>query len=86
MLLQDQVFPRSRVLVGYVLQQLPSPRSKSCGTRGYAIAAHQLGKCYRDGVGVQRDDAKAAERFRRSAVQGSDCSEYALGKLLRRGH
>lgn len=49
---------------------------------GYAIAAHQLGKCYRDGVGVQRDDAKAAEWFRRSAVQGNDCSEYALGKLL----
>ena len=49
---------------------------------GYSIAAHQLGKCYRDGVGVQRDAEKAVEWFRRSAAHGNDCSEYALGKLL----
>ena len=49
---------------------------------GYAIAAHQLGKCYRDGVGVQHDTARAVEWFQRSAAHGNDCSEYALGKLL----
>ena len=49
---------------------------------GYSIAAHQLGKCCRDGVGVQRDVEKAVEWFRRSAAHGNDCSEYALGKLL----
>ena len=49
---------------------------------GYAVAAHQLGKCCRDGVGVQRDVEKAVEWFRRSAAHGNDCSEYALGKLL----
>ena len=49
---------------------------------GYAIAAHQLGKCCRDGVGVTRNAEKAVEWFRRCAEQGFDCSEYALGKLL----
>ena len=49
---------------------------------GYAIAAHQLGKCCRDGIGVHRNTEKAVEWFRRSAAHGNDCSEYALGKLL----
>ena len=49
---------------------------------GYAIAAHQLGKCHRDGIGVPRDTEKDVEWFRRAAVRGIDCSQYALGKLL----
>ena len=49
---------------------------------GCAIAAHQLGKCHRDGMGVSRDTEKAVEWFRRAAVRGIDCSQYALGKLL----
>ena len=49
---------------------------------GYAIAAHQLGKCYRDGVGAERDAEAAVTWFRRCAEHGYDCSEYALGKLL----
>ena len=48
----------------------------------YTIAAHQLGKAYRDGLGADRDTAKAVEWFRRSAERGNDCSAYALGKLL----
>ena len=49
---------------------------------GYSIAAHQLGKAYRDGHGADRDTEKATEWFRRSAERGNDCSAYALGKLL----
>jgi hypothetical protein len=46
------------------------------------MAAHQLGKCWRDGLGVLPDDEKAELWFRRSAEAGNDCSQYALGKLL----
>ena len=49
---------------------------------GFTAAAHQLGKCWRDGIGVLPDDEKAELWFRRSAEAGNDFSQYALGKLL----
>ena len=49
---------------------------------GYTVAAHQLGKFYRDDLSTLRDHAKAEQWFRRSAEGGNDFSEYALGKLL----
>jgi TPR repeat protein len=49
---------------------------------GYTIAAHQLGKLYRDGIFVLPNMEEAAIWFQRSAESGNDCSAYALGKLL----
>ena len=49
---------------------------------GLTVAAHQLGKCWRDGLGVIPDDEKAEAWFKRSADAGNDFSQYALGKLL----
>ena len=49
---------------------------------GFTVAAHQLGKCWRDGLGVLPDDDRAELWFRRSAEAGNDFSQYALGKLL----
>lgn len=49
---------------------------------GLTVAAHQLGKVYRDGIYVQQDADTAAQWFRRSADAGNNYSEYALGKLL----
>lgn len=49
---------------------------------GLTVAAHQLGKCYRDGLGVIPDDEKAEEWLFLSAEKGNDYSQYALGKLL----
>ena len=49
---------------------------------GFTVAAHQLGKCWRDGLGVMPDDEKAETWFRKSAGAGNDFSQYALGKLL----
>ena len=46
------------------------------------MAAHQLGKCYRDGLGVIPDDKQAEVWFLRSAQAGNDYSQYALGKFL----
>ena len=41
---------------------------------GYTIAAHQLGKVYRDGLGVAADWVKAEGWFRKSAERGTVCS------------
>ena len=49
---------------------------------GFTAAAHQLGKCWRDGMGVLPDDEQAELWFRRAAEAGHDFSQYALGKLL----
>ena len=49
---------------------------------GYTVAAHQLGKFYRDDLSTMRDHEKAEKWFRLSAVSGNIFSEYALGKLL----
>ena len=49
---------------------------------GFTVAAHQLGKCWRDGMGVLPDDEQAELWFRRAAEADHDFSQYALGKLL----
>ena len=49
---------------------------------GLTVAAHQLGKCYRDGVGILMDDRQAEMWFRLAADAGYDFSQYALGKLF----
>ena len=49
---------------------------------GFTMAAHLLGKCWRDGMGVLPDDEQAELWFRRGAEAGHDFSQYALGKLL----
>lgn len=49
---------------------------------GYPVAAHLLGKLYRDGVFVQQNLDVAEHWFRCSAIAGNDYSQYALGKLL----
>ena len=51
---------------------------------GFTVAAHQLGKCWRDGMGVLPDNKRAELWFRRAAEAGHDFSQYALGKLLQR--
>ena len=49
---------------------------------GFPLAAYQLGKCWRDGMGVLPDDEQAELWFRRAADTGYDFAQYALGKLL----
>ena len=49
---------------------------------GYTIAAHHLGKAYRDGLGISTDRKAAAEWFQKTAEAGNTCSAYALSKLL----
>ena len=49
---------------------------------GFPAAAHQLGKCWWDGLGVFPDDEQAELWFRRGAEAGCEFSQYALGRLL----
>ena len=49
---------------------------------GFTVAAHLLGRCWRDGMGVLPDDEQAELWFHRAAEATHDFSQYALGKLL----
>lgn len=49
---------------------------------GFPAAAHQLGRCWRDGLGVLPDDEQAQLWFRWGAEVGYAFSRYALGRLL----
>ena len=49
---------------------------------GNPYAQHLLGKLYRDGTVVIPDAEKARDWFQRSAEQGLNVAQYALGKLL----
>lgn len=50
--------------------------------KGFWAAAHLLGKVYRDGACVQKDQGAAEWWLCKAAMSGSDASEYALGRLL----
>ena len=74
-----------------VLDDYENPEAEKAGQvqvleqlwqRGFSLAAYQLGKCWRDGMGVLPDDAQAELWFRRAADAGYDFAQYALGKLL----
>ena len=49
---------------------------------GFTMAAHHLGRAWRDGLGVLPDDEEAKYWFRQSAEAGAASSQYALGTLL----
>ena len=49
---------------------------------GFTMAAHHLGRAWRDGLGVLPDDEEAEFWFRQSAEAGVARSQYALATLL----
>ncbi|MGH8460266.1 MAG: tetratricopeptide repeat protein [Stenotrophobium sp.] len=53
--------------------------------QGNAQAQFNLGVIYDKGLGVQQDDAEAAQWFRESAGQGDANAQYALGVLYADG-
>ena len=49
---------------------------------GFAMAAHHLGRAWRDGLGVLPDDEESKFWFQQSAEVGNNYSQYTLGTLL----
>ena len=50
------------------------------------IAAHaNLGRMYAEGLGIERDDERAAELFRWAADKGDATSQYNLGRMYQEG-
>ena len=51
----------------------------------YAKAQYAVGKCYKDGKGVDKDRAKAVSWFSKAAQQGNSDAQYHLGKSYLKG-
>ena len=46
---------------------------------------YAVGKCYKDGKGVQKDRKKAVEHFAKAARLGNADAQYQLGKAYLKG-
>ena len=51
----------------------------------YAKAQYAVGKCYKDGRGVEKDRKKAVAWFSKAAKQDNADGQYALGKSYLKG-
>lgn len=58
---------------------------KAEAENGNANAQAYLGYCYREGVGVVRDDVEAVKWFRKAAEQNNADAQYNLGVCYRDG-
>lgn len=52
---------------------------------GYPNSEYTLGKLYAEGVGVERDERRAAELFLSASIKGFAKAQYNLGKVYRDG-
>lgn len=65
--------------------QLNAGLIKPCAENGDAKAQLMLGKIFYSGLGVNKDDHKAAKWFRKAADQGLADAQYQLGLLYVEG-
>ena len=63
----------------------PADEIRKAAEQGDAVAQSLLGLMYRDGEGVTRDLAEAAQWFRKAAEQGNSGAQYVLGVMYADG-
>jgi TPR repeat protein len=52
---------------------------------GYANSEYTLGKLYAEGVGIEKDERRAAELYLSASIKGFARAQYNLGKVYRDG-
>ena len=58
---------------------------QAAAAKGEAKAQYELARCYARGIGVEKDDAKAAQYLRQSADQGNAEAQIVLGAFYGEG-
>ena len=54
--------------------------------QGHAFAQYALGKCYKNGIGLEKDNQKAIEKYQDAAKQGLSKAQYtALASFIKAG-
>src|SRR5437660_956777 len=62
-----------------VLDRVHSRTHQKAAEQGYANAQYNLGWCYDNGTGVEKDEQKAVEWYQKAAEQGYANAQYNLG-------
>src|SRR6266540_1931365 len=47
--------------------------------KGHKIAQYNLGRCYQNGMGIEKDEIKAFEYYKKSAEKGYVEAQFQLG-------
>lgn len=86
----DAVAAQEPTIYGKFTTKGPTPEEKFSGLKrkaesGDAKSQMGLARMYYNGDGVTKDDAKAAEWYRKSAEQGNAFSQYKLGAMYDKG-
>ena len=58
---------------------------RAAAEQGYVLAQVEIAVCYYEGRGVEIDDAKAFEWFRKAALQGDADSQFNVGRMFEYG-
>ena len=58
---------------------------RSAAEHGHVGAQVNLGRMYRDGRGVARDDSEAVRWYRQAADEGHPFAQYNLGRMYEEG-
>ena len=61
------------------------PKLNAAANKGYKKAQYKLGKCYKEGYGVEKDRKKATQLFMKAAQQGYAKAEYEVAKAYLKG-
>jgi TPR repeat protein len=61
------------------------PKLNAAANKGYKKAQYKLGKCYKEGHGVEKDRKKATQLFMKAAQQGYAKAEYEVAKAYLKG-
>lgn len=81
----DALYKEGKALYDAKKYQQAVPKLKAAADKGHKKAQYRLGKCYKEGYGVEKNRPKATELFMKSAKQGYAKAEYEVGKAYLKG-
>lgn len=81
----DALYEEGKALYEAKNYQQAVPKLKAAADKGHKKAQYRLGKCYKEGYGVDKNRQKATELFMKSAKQEYAKAEYEVGKAYLKG-
>ena len=81
----EDLFKEGDVLYDAKKYEQAVPKFKAAANKGYKKAQYKLGKCYKEGHGVEKDRKMATQLFMKAAQQGYAKAEYELAKAYLKG-
>ena len=81
----DKLYKEAKALLDAKNYTEAVPKLQQAADKGHKKAQYRLGKCYKEGWGVEKDRKKATQYYALSARQGYAKAQYQLGKAYLKG-